>query len=131
MDDYPLMNLFLTMLWFFLWVAWLMLLFRLITDIFRSHDLSGWAKAGWLICVLVLPFIGVFVYLIVRGKSMGERDRHEAQARDAAFRSYVRESAGGSANGGTDRLAQLAELRRAGDLTDQEYERAKTRYLAS
>ncbi|GHC80119.1 SHOCT domain-containing protein [Streptomyces flavofungini] len=129
--DYPLLNLFLTMLWFFLWTAWLILVFRMISDIFRSHDLSGWAKTGWLLCVLVLPFIGVFVYLIVRGRTMGERDMREVEARDAAFRAHVREASRGSANGGAGELAQLAELRRTGELTDQEYQRAKTKFLAS
>ena len=71
--DYPLWNIFLTMMWFFLWVMWLMLLFWIITDIFRSHDLSGWAKAGWLVLVLILPFIGILVYMVVRGSQMHER----------------------------------------------------------
>ncbi|MEU5000516.1 SHOCT domain-containing protein [Streptomyces sp. NPDC021622] len=128
--DYPLMNLFLTMLWFFLWTAWLILVFRMITDIFRSHDLGGWAKTGWLLCVLVLPFVGVFVYLIARGRTMGERDMQQAQARDSAFRSYVREASAGPGSSGTSQLTQLAELRQAGALTDQEYQRAKSKVLA-
>lgn len=127
--DYPLMNLFLTMLWFFLWMAWLILVFRTIADIFRSRDIGGWAKTGWLLCVLVLPFIGVFVYLIVRGRTMGERDMRQMEARDAAYRSHAREASGESANGGAGRLVQLAELRRSGDLTDQEFQQAKAMYL--
>lgn len=127
--DYPLMNLFLTMLWFFLWMAWLILVFRTIADIFRSRDIGGWAKTGWLLCVLVLPFIGVFVYLIVRGRTMGERDMRQLEARDAAFRSHAREASGESTNGGAGRLVQLAELRRSGDLTDQEFQQAKAMYL--
>lgn len=71
MDDYPLLNLFLTMLYFFLWVMWFFLLFKVITDLFRDHSLSGWAKAGWLIVVLVLPYLGVFLYLVVRGGACG------------------------------------------------------------
>src|SRR5690606_32247369 len=71
MDDYPLLNIFLTMMWFFLWILWLMLLFRVIVDIFRDDALSGWAKAGWSIFVIVLPLLGVFVYLVARGKGMG------------------------------------------------------------
>ncbi len=73
MSSYPLLNLFLTMMWFFLWALWLFLLFWIFLDIFRSRDLSGWAKALWLIFVIVLPYLGVFVYLIARGGSMQER----------------------------------------------------------
>ncbi|HUK71281.1 MAG TPA: PLDc N-terminal domain-containing protein [Streptosporangiaceae bacterium] len=73
MSSYPMLNLFLTMMWFFLWALWLFLLFWIFLDIFRSRDLSGWAKAGWLIFVIVLPYLGVFIYLIARGGSMQER----------------------------------------------------------
>ena len=75
----PLLDAFLTMMWFFLWVLWFFLLFRIITDIFRSKDLSGWGKAGWLIFVIILPFLGVFVYLIARGHKMTERDARVPQ----------------------------------------------------
>ncbi|MBQ0864689.1 PLDc N-terminal domain-containing protein [Streptomyces sp. B15] len=71
--DFPLLSIFLTMLFFFLWIVWLILLFKIIGDIFRSHDLGGGAKAGWLLLVLILPFVGVFAYLIARGDSMAER----------------------------------------------------------
>ncbi|MES9552792.1 MULTISPECIES: SHOCT domain-containing protein [unclassified Streptomyces] len=139
MDDYSLLDLFWTMLWFFLWVMWLFLLFKVITDIFRSHDLSGWGKAGWLILTLLLPYIGVLIYVIVRGKSMSRRDIKEAQDRDAAFRAYVREAAGTSDATGADAtskgshvddLARLAELRDRGAVTEEEYQRAKTKLLA-
>ncbi|WP_405714997.1 MULTISPECIES: SHOCT domain-containing protein [unclassified Streptomyces] len=138
MDDYSLLDLFWTMLWFFLWVMWLFLLFKVITDIFRSHDLSGWGKAGWLILTLLLPYIGVLVYVIVRGKSMSKRDIKEAQDRDAAFKAYVREAAGTSDASGADAtkqgshvddLAKLAELRDRGAITDEEYQRAKAKLL--
>ncbi|MFD7619087.1 SHOCT domain-containing protein [Streptomyces sp. NPDC051658] len=138
MDDYPLLDLFWTMLWFFLWVMWLFLLFKVISDIFRSHDLGGWGKAGWLIVTLLLPFIGVLVYVIVRGKSMSKRDIKEAQDRDAAFKAYVREAAGTSDASGADAtkkgshvddLAKLAELKDKGAITEEEYQRAKTKLL--
>ncbi|MEU9130871.1 SHOCT domain-containing protein [Kitasatospora sp. NPDC048540] len=139
MDDYPLLNLFWTMLWFFLWIMWFFLLFKIITDIFRSHDLGGWGKAGWLILVLILPFLGVFVYLIARGQKMGERDLQDAQKREAALQDYIRQTAGttdGGKGGGTggggkaDELAKLAELKRSGDLSPEEFEQAKARLLA-
>ncbi|MEV6165497.1 SHOCT domain-containing protein [Streptomyces sp. NPDC052052] len=134
MQNYPLLNLFWTMLWFFLWIMWLFLLFKVIADIFRSDDLGGWAKAGWLIVALVLPYLGVLLYVIVRGKAMGKRDIEEAQQRDAAFRRYVREAAAPDASaakkgGHVEDLTRLAELRDRGALTDEEYQRAKTKLL--
>ena len=72
--DYPILGLFWTMLWLFLWIAWLFVLFRVIFDIFRSRDMGGWGKALWVIFVVVVPFLGVFVYLIARGHSMADRD---------------------------------------------------------
>src|SRR5690242_4851841 len=98
MDDYPLLNLFWTMLWFFLWVMWFFLLFKVVTDIFRDHSLSGWGKAGWLFFALVLPYLGVFVYLIARGKSMSERDMKQLQEREEAVRQYIQKTAGGGSS---------------------------------
>ncbi|MQS36164.1 SHOCT domain-containing protein [Streptomyces katsurahamanus] len=128
MDDYPLLNLFWTMLWFFLWVVWLFLLFKVISDIFRDHSLHGWGKAGWLILVIVLPYIGVLIYIIVRGKSMSGREIAAAQEREAAFKSYIRESAGGG--GSASELTKLAELKEKGALTDEEFQKAKQRLLS-
>ncbi|NVI89174.1 SHOCT domain-containing protein [Actinomadura sp. BRA 177] len=127
--DYPLLNIFWTMLWFFLWVLFLMLLFRIIADIFRDDRLSGWGKAGWSIFVIVLPFLGAFVYLIARGRDMGERDLRAIQKRDEQFRAYVRETAGAPEQTSTDELVRLAELRKHGDISEVEYQRAKTRVL--
>ena len=94
--DYPLLGLFWTMFIFFLWFAWLMLLFRVFADIFRSDDMGGFAKAIWSIVVLILPFLGTFIYLMVRGRTMAERDMAQAHEREQAFRSYVQETAGGA-----------------------------------
>ena len=127
--DYPLLNLFWTMLIFFLWIAWFFLLFRVIADIFRSHDMGGFAKALWIIFVIFLPFLGIFVYLIARGHSMQERSMREAQHREAEFRSYVQQTAGGTA-GTAEELARFAELHEQGVLTDAEFEQAKARALA-
>ncbi|MCX4966152.1 SHOCT domain-containing protein [Streptomyces sp. NBC_00654] len=134
MDDYPLLNLFLTMLFLFLWVLWFFLLFKVVTDLFRDHSLNGWAKAGWLILVILLPYIGVFVYLIVRGRSMGERDTKQIKESEAAFRQYVRQAAatedgaGGSSH--VNDLARLAELKDKGHISQEEYEKAKAKLLA-
>ncbi|MFC8725370.1 SHOCT domain-containing protein [Streptomyces bacillaris] len=135
MDDYPLLNLFLTMLYLFLWVMWFFLLFKVVTDLFRDHTLNGWAKAGWLIFVILLPYLGVLIYLIVRGRSMHERDAKAVKDSEAAFRQYVREAAGtpGGGSGGSDHvndLAKLAELKDKGALNEDEYERAKAKLLA-
>ncbi|MGY0017495.1 SHOCT domain-containing protein [Streptomyces sp. cg35] len=136
MDDYPLLDLFLTMLYFFLWIVWLFLLFRVVMDVFRDEELNGWGKAGWLIFCIVLPYIGVLVYVIVRGRGMGKRDVKQAQERETAFKDYIRKTAaetnGGTSSGtsGTDELAKLAELHRSGALTDEEFGKAKTKLLA-
>ena len=129
--DYPLMGLFWTMLWFFLWFAWLMLLFRVFADIFRSQDMGGWAKALWSIFVILVPFLGVLVYVIARGHSMTERDIAQAQQHEAQFRSYVQEAAGSGGGGGTaDELAKLADLKAQGVITDAEFAQQKAKLLA-
>ncbi|MFC5752838.1 SHOCT domain-containing protein [Actinomadura rugatobispora] len=133
---YPLLNLFWTMLWFFLWVVFLMVLFRILTDVFRDDRLSGWAKAGWTVLVIVLPFLGALIYLVARGKGMGERDQREIEKRDARFRAYVQEAAGTPEHAPeqasathADELAKLADLKQRGALSDDEYARAKTKIL--
>jgi hypothetical protein len=119
------------MLWFFLWVLWIIILFRVIVDIFRSHDMGGWGKAGWLILVIILPFLGVFVYLIARGGKMADRDQREAAANEQAFRAYVRDAAGSDgATSTADELAKLADLRDRGVISDADFEQQKAKILA-
>lgn len=132
MDDYPLLDVFLTMLYFFLWIVWFFLLFRVVMDIFRDDDLSGWTKAAWLVFCIVLPYLGVLVYVIARGRGMGRRDVKQAKESEAAFQEYVRKAAAGANTGtsGTDELAKLSELRASGALTDEEFQKAKTKLLA-
>ncbi|WP_329042138.1 SHOCT domain-containing protein [Streptomyces sp. NBC_00178] len=135
MDDYPLLNLFLTMMYLFLWVLWFFLLFKVVTDIFRDHSLNGWAKAVWVVFVIVLPYVGVLVYLIVRGRGMGRREAKEAEAREASFRQYVKQAAASDgepsgAGGHVSDLAKLADLKDKGHLSQEEYERAKQKLLA-
>ena len=126
--DYPLLGLFWTMLWFFLWFAWLMLLFRVFADIFRSKDMGGWSKALWSIFVIFVPFLGVLVYVIARGHKMAERDMADAAQSEAAFRSYVQEAA--SSGGGTaDELAKLADLKAKGVISDEEFAQQKAKLL--
>jgi type VI protein secretion system component VasK len=127
--QYPLLSAFLTMMWFFLWILWLFLLFWIILDIFRSRDLNGWIKALWLIFILVLPFLGVLVYLIARGGSMHERQAREARAQDEAFRAYVKDAAG-TGGGSADELSKLADLRDKGVITEAEFQAGKAKILA-
>ncbi|MCX5195317.1 SHOCT domain-containing protein [Streptomyces sp. NBC_00249] len=127
--DYPLLDMFWTMMLCFFWVLWFMLLFRVIGDIFRDDEMNGWGKAGWTVFVILLPYLGVIVYLIARGRGMGERELKRAQQHEQAFRSYVRESAGPRSY--AEDLSRLAELKNRGDITAAEYEQAKTAVLAS
>ncbi|WP_393086008.1 SHOCT domain-containing protein [Streptomyces sp. LN704] len=129
--DYPLLSIFWTMLWFFLWIMWFVLLFRVVVDIFRDDALSGWAKAGWLVFVIVLPFLGVLVYVIARGRNMGTREMKQARAQQEAVDSYIRQTAAGaSRSGSVDELARLSEIRARGDITDEEFRRAKELVLS-
>jgi hypothetical protein len=124
------MGLFWTMLWWFLWIAWIVLLFRVISDIFRNDDMGGWGKALWCLFVILIPWLGVLVYLIANGGSMVERDRDRAFARDQAFRSYVQDAASGSSGGTADEVAKLAALRDQGVLSDAEFTAQKAKLLA-
>jgi len=123
---------FWSMMWFFLWVIWIWMLIVVFGDIFRSQDLSGWGKALWTIFVIFLPYLGVFVYLIARGRKMHEHALQAAQAQDAAMRQYVQEVAGSGGGGGgsADELAKLAQLRDQGVLSDAEFQQAKARALS-
>jgi hypothetical protein len=125
----PLLDVFWTMLWFFLWILWFFLLFRVLLDIFRSRDLGGWGKAGWVAFVIILPFLGVLVYLIARGRKMTDRDVADAQAQDKAFRAYVQEAAHGNGAGTADELARLADLRDHGVISEAEFQRGKQKIL--
>ena len=130
--DYPLLNLFLTMLYFFLWIAWLFLLFRIIIDIFRSQDLGGWGKAGWTILILFVPFLGVLIYLIARGSSMQERDMQQARESRQAMDRYITETVKGEApsTSPVDELAKLADLHKSGAISDDEFAAMKAKVLA-
>ncbi len=131
-SNYPVLDVFWSMLEFFLWVIWIWILIMVFIDIFRSHDLSGWAKALWFLFVLIIPLVGVLVYLIARGGEMHDRAARAAQAREeAAYRAYRADGAGGSSASQADQLAKLAELRDKGALTPEEFESAKSRVLAS
>ena len=126
--EYPIMGAFLTMMWFFLFVIWIIILFLVIADVFRSHDMGGFAKALWLLFVIITPFLGVLVYVLARlGDNMTQHQIEDAKARDAVFQSYVKETAGTSGPG--DQLTQLAALRDAGSISQEEFEAGKAKIL--
>jgi Short C-terminal domain/Phospholipase_D-nuclease N-terminal len=121
---------FWSMLWFFLFFIWIWLLIVIFGDIFRSPDLSGWGKALWSIFIIVLPYLGVLVYLIARGHKMHEHAASDAATREAAFRDYVQNVASAEGGGGTaSEITKLAELRDRGVITEDEFQRAKARAL--
>ena len=126
--DYPVAGFFLSVFWLFIWILWFFLLFRVIIDIFRSDDLGGWGKAAWLIFVIILPFLGIFIYLISQGKGMGERAQQRAQAQQAQVDDYVRSVA---TSGPTEEIAKGKELFDSGAITQAEYDQLKARALAT
>ncbi|MGP4051885.1 SHOCT domain-containing protein [Streptomyces sp. 2A115] len=128
--DYPVLGAFWTVMWIFLWIMWIFLLFRVIVDIFRDDSMNGWAKTGWLVFTIVLPFLGVFVYVIARGKDMGRREQKHTRAKLEETDRYIRETAGTTAPASeADQLAKLSEIRARGDISDEEYRRAKEKVL--
>ncbi len=126
--NYPLLDVFWTMLEFFAFFIWIWLLIIVFGDIFRSRDMGGFAKALWIIFVIVVPLIGVLIYLIARGGSMHERAVERAQQQDQAFREYVQQTAGSSSP--ADEVARLADLKASGAITDEEFQAAKAKALS-
>ena len=128
--DYPLLGVFWTMLWFFLFFIWIWLLILIFSDIFRNHEMGGVAKTLWVIFVIVLPFLGILLYLIFNGKGMQDHGARQAAKQQEEFRGYVREVAADTSSP-ADQLAKLADLKAKGVLTDAEFEAQKTKILAS
>ena len=129
--QYPILDFFLTMLYFFLFIIWIWLLIMVFMDIFRSHDMGGGAKALWVIFIIILPFLGVFVYLIARGGKMHERAAQQAAEQQKAFDAYVKQAAGTSGDTTADQLSKLAGLKSQGVITDAEFDAQKAKILAS
>jgi predicted PurR-regulated permease PerM len=127
--DYPFLDVLWTMFIFFLWIIWFFLLFRVIVDIFRRKDIGGGSKTLWLLFVILLPFLGVFVYLIVNSNEMADRDVKSAQASQQQFDSYVKEVAGsGGAAAEIDKAKQLLD---SGAITQEEFNSLKAKALAT
>jgi hypothetical protein len=123
---------FWSMLWFFLFFLWIWLAITVFADIFQSDDLSGWAKAFWCIFVIIVPFLGIFVYLIARGKKMSEHAAERARAQDDMMRGYVRDVvATAPPSSSVDQLTQLASLREQGVIDESEFQRMKAKVTAA
>ncbi len=123
--DYPFLDVLWTMILFFAWVAWFWVLISVISDLFRRHDISGWGKGAWMLFVVVVPFLGVFVYLIAQGSNMTQRNVEHAQAQKDQFDSYVRETAGGASG----EIAQAKKLLDEGTITEAEFAAIKQKAL--
>jgi signal transduction histidine kinase len=126
---YPLLNVFWTLLFVFLWILWIFLVVRIALDIFRSADLSGGAKAVWLLFLIILPYLGVLVYLIARGARMHEREYRAMEAQDRAAREYI-QSAAGTSPSVAEELAKLSSLKNQGVLSEDEFAAQKAKLLA-
>lgn len=125
--DFPVLGIFWTLMFWFLWLAWVLLLFKVIVDIFRSKDLGGGGKAFWALFVVIVPWLGVLVYLVVRGGSMSDRDVAQAVAQEEALQAYIRQAA--SSVSTADELSKLASLQSQGVITEAEYAQQKTKLL--
>lgn len=123
----PVLDVFWTMLWLFLFIAWFWTVIAVVGDIFRSQDMAGGAKAIWILFVIVIPWLGVLVYLIARGRGMAQRQYDAAAAQEQAARDYIKEAAGVST---ADEIKKLADLKAAGTITAAEYEAQKAKLLA-
>jgi len=126
--NYPILDLIWTMFMFFVFVLWIWLLIAVFMDIFRSHDLSGGVKALWVFFIIILPFLGVLIYLIARGGKMHERAAEQAVQQQKAFDAYVKQAAGSGST--ADDLAKLADLKQKGVISDAEFEAQKAKILA-
>ncbi|MHB8317999.1 MAG: SHOCT domain-containing protein [Acidimicrobiales bacterium] len=127
-SSYPLLDIFLTMLEFFLFFVWIFLIISIFMDIFRSHDMGGFSKAIWVLFIIILPLLGALIYLLARGGGMHERTIRQAEAQQKAFDEYVRQTAAGSNS--ADQLAKLADLKEKGVITEEEFNAQKAKILA-
>jgi general stress protein CsbA len=125
--DYPFLNILWSMIIFFCWVAWIWVLILILSDVFR-RDISGWAKAAWVVALIVLPFLGTLIYLITNGKEMTERRVHDARVTQAQFDDHIRTVA--SNGGAAGEIARAKELLDSGAINQQEFESLKAKALA-
>ncbi|MGZ4171549.1 MAG: SHOCT domain-containing protein [Solirubrobacteraceae bacterium] len=130
-SDYPLLNIIWTMFVFFAFTLWIWLLIVVFSDLFRRHDLSGWGKAGWSLFIIVLPLLGVLVYMIADGKGMAERKAEDYQQAQAQFDQHIRSVSGGGGGGAAGEISQAKQLLDAGTITQAEFDQIKARALSN
>ena len=128
--DYPFLDILWSMIIFFVWVVWIWMMVIILTDVFRRRDLSGWGKAGWTVFLIVLPFLGAFVYLIAEGKNMADRRAEEVRGQQAQFDDYVKTVAG-DGGGAAAEIAKAKQLLDSGAITQTEFDQLKTKALAA
>ena len=130
-NNYPLLEVIWTIIVFFAWVIWIWAVISILSDVFRRHDIGGWGKALWTFFIILVPFLGVLVYLISQGKGMAERNVEMLQARQKMYEQHIREVAGASGGGGAaGEIANAKALLAAGDITQEEFEQLKRKALA-
>jgi Short C-terminal domain len=129
--DYPFLDVFWTILIFFAWVAWIWIAITVLADVFRRHDISGWGKAAWVVFIIVLPFIGVLVYLIAHSKDMAERSAKDVAASQAQFDDYVRSVADSGGGGAAAEIEKANQLLASGAITESEFAALKAKALAT
>src|SRR5262245_9146425 len=127
--DYPFWGVLGSMLFFFLWIIWFWLLIKVFADVFRRHDIGGGSKALWIIFVIILPYLGVFIYLITQSSHIADRDMAQAQSAQSQFDDYVRSVS--SSGGAADEIAKAKELLDAGTITQSEYDALKAKALGT
>ena len=123
--DYPFLDVFWSIVVFFAWLAWIWIAITCFADIFRRHDIGGWHKAVWVVFIIVVPFLGVLVYLIAQHDGMRDRTLAQAKAQQAAMDQYVRDTVGGSAS----EIAKAKELLDSGAINQQEFDAIKAKTL--
>jgi len=129
--DYPFLDIFWTMIIFFCWVIWIWMMIVILMDVFSRHDVGGWSKALWVVFLIVLPFLGVLIYLITQSKGMQERRSKDAQQAQAQFDDYVQSVAAKGGGGAANDIAKAKELLDSGTITQQEFDALKSKALAA
>ena len=128
--DYPFLNILWSMIIFFVWVVWIWMMVIILTDVFRRRDLSGWGKAGWTVFLIVLPFLGAFIYLIAEGNNMADRRAEDVRGQQAQFDDYVKTVAA-DGGGAAAEIAKAKQLLDSGAITQTEFDQLKTKALAA
>lgn len=128
--DYPFLNILWSMIIFFAWVIWIWIMIIILSDVFRRRDISGWGKAAWIVFLIVLPFLGVLVYLIAQHDGMAQRSAEAAQSQKAQFDDYVRNAAGSGGGGSAAEIEKAKQLLDSGAITADEFAALKAKALA-